>query len=97
MRAVVQLVKTAARKLKSTASRDCHARRPERPDGEDGCVVAFELRKARAGEALGTIAGMSRSSLHQHFRALTAMIPLQWERPAFCALSSHMAIGKVDG
>ena len=31
-------------------------------------------------ERLATIAGMSRSTLHQHFRALTAMSPLQFQK-----------------
>jgi len=31
-------------------------------------------------EHLATIAGMSRSTLHQHFRALTAMSPLQFQK-----------------
>jgi AraC-like DNA-binding protein len=35
-------------------------------------------------EHLATIAGMSRSTLHQHFRALTAMSPLQFQNSFAC-------------
>jgi len=31
-------------------------------------------------EHLATIAGMSRSTLHLHFRALTAMSPIQFQK-----------------
>jgi transcriptional regulator GlxA family with amidase domain len=31
-------------------------------------------------EQLATVAGMSRSTLHHHFRALTAMSPLQFQK-----------------
>src|SRR5258708_28932124 len=43
----------AARKSGSTPSRDCHVGRSEPPNGEGGCVVAFELRKAPTRGATG--------------------------------------------
>jgi hypothetical protein len=42
-------------------------------------------------EHLATIAGMSRSTLHHHFRALTAMSPLQFQKAASpaCRAATH--------
>src|SRR5260370_17431799 len=37
----------------STPSRDCHVRDQVPPDGEGGCLVAFQLREASAGRAPG--------------------------------------------
>src|ERR1700733_5599117 len=37
----------------TTPSRDCHARHQVPPDGEGGCLAAFQLREASAGRAPG--------------------------------------------
>jgi len=48
-------------------------------------------------EQLATIAGMSRSMLHQHFRALTAMSPLQFQkRLRLHAARQRMITGELD-
>jgi len=48
-------------------------------------------------EQLATIAGMSRSTLHHHFRALTAMTPLQFQkRLRLHAARRRMLTGEVD-
>lgn len=48
-------------------------------------------------EQLATIAGMSRSTLHQHFRALTAMSPLQFQkRLRLYAARQRMLTGELD-
>ena len=48
-------------------------------------------------EQLATIAGMSRSTLHHHFRALTAMSPLQFQkRLRLHAARQRMLTGELD-
>jgi AraC-like DNA-binding protein len=48
-------------------------------------------------EHLATIAGMSRSTLHQHFRALTAMSPLQFQKQLrLHAARQRMLAGERD-
>jgi AraC-like DNA-binding protein len=48
-------------------------------------------------EQLATIAGMSRSMLHQHFRSLTAMSPLQFQkRLRLHAARQRMITGELD-
>jgi len=48
-------------------------------------------------EQLAAIAGMSRSTLHQHFRALTAMSPLQFQkRLRLHAARQRMLTGDLD-
>jgi AraC-like DNA-binding protein len=48
-------------------------------------------------ERLATIAGMSRSTLHHHFRALTAMSPLQFQkRLRLHAARQRMLTGELD-
>jgi len=48
-------------------------------------------------EQLATIAGMSRSTLHHHFRALTAMTPLQFQkRLRLHAARQRMLTGELD-
>jgi AraC-like DNA-binding protein len=48
-------------------------------------------------EQLATIAGMSRSTLHLHFRALTAMSPLQFQkRLRLYAARQRMLTGELD-
>jgi AraC-like DNA-binding protein len=48
-------------------------------------------------ERLATIAGMSRSTLHHHFRALTAMSPLQFQkRLRLYAARQRMLTGELD-
>src|SRR3984885_4930916 len=48
-------------------------------------------------EHLATIAGMSRSTLHLHFRALTAMSPLQFQKQLrLHAARQRMLTGEVD-
>jgi AraC-like DNA-binding protein len=48
-------------------------------------------------EQLATIAGMSRSTLHHHFRALTAMTPLQFQkRLRLDAARQRMLTGELD-
>ena len=48
-------------------------------------------------EQLATIAGMSRSTLHHHFRALTAMTPLQFQkRLRLHAARQRMLMGELD-
>ena len=48
-------------------------------------------------EHLATIAGMSRSTLHHHFRALTAMTPLQFQkRLRLHAARQRMLTGELD-
>jgi AraC-like DNA-binding protein len=48
-------------------------------------------------EHLATIAGMSRSTLHQHFRALTAMSPLQFQKQLrLRAARQRMLAGERD-
>jgi len=47
-------------------------------------------------EQLATVAGMSRSRL-QHFRALTAMSPLQFQKQLrLCAARQHMLTNDLD-
>jgi len=53
--------------------------------------------KAFACTAPATIAGMSRSTLHLHFRALTAMSPLQFQSSFACMLrGQRMLAGDLD-
>jgi AraC-like DNA-binding protein len=67
------------------------------PDGEGGCLVAFKLEKPLRVEHLATIAGMSRSTLHLHFRALTAMSPLQFQKQLrLHAARQRMLTGELD-
>jgi len=48
-------------------------------------------------ERLATIAGMSRSTLHHHFRALTAMSPLQFQKQLrLRAARQRMLTGELD-
>jgi AraC-like DNA-binding protein len=48
-------------------------------------------------EHLATIAGMSRSTLHHHFRALTAMSPLQFQKQLrLQAARQRMLTGELD-
>ena len=48
-------------------------------------------------EHLATIAGMSRSTLHHHFRALTAMSPLQFQKQLrLHAARQRMLTGELD-
>ena len=48
-------------------------------------------------EQLATIAGMSRSTLHHHFRALTAMSPLQFQKQLrLRAARQHMLTNDLD-
>src|SRR5258706_10389179 len=48
-------------------------------------------------EHLATIAGMSRSTLHLHFRALTAMSPLQFQKQLrLHAARQHILTGGLD-
>jgi len=48
-------------------------------------------------EHLATIAGMSRSTLHLHFRALTAMSPLQFQKQLrLHAARRRMLTGELD-
>ena len=48
-------------------------------------------------EHLATIAGMSRSTLHLHFRALTAMSPLQFQKQLrLHATRQRMLTGELD-
>ena len=48
-------------------------------------------------EHLATIAGMSRSTLHLHFRALTAMSPLQFQKQLrLHAARQRMLTGELD-
>jgi transcriptional regulator GlxA family with amidase domain len=48
-------------------------------------------------EHLATIAGMSRSTLHLHFRALTAMSPLQFQKHLrLHAARQRMLTGELD-
>ena len=48
-------------------------------------------------EGLATIAGMSRSTLHHHFRALTAMSPLQFQKQLrLHAARQRMLTGELD-
>jgi AraC-like DNA-binding protein len=48
-------------------------------------------------EQLATIAGMSRSTLHHHFRALTAMSPLQFQKQLRLHAARHrMLTGELD-
>jgi AraC-like DNA-binding protein len=48
-------------------------------------------------EQLATVAGMSRSTLHHHFRALTAMSPLQFQKQLrLRAARQHMLTNDVD-
>src|SRR5258706_15854237 len=48
-------------------------------------------------EHLATIAGMSRSTLHLHFRALTAMSPLQFQKQLRLHAARHrMLTGGLD-
>ena len=48
-------------------------------------------------ECLATIAGMSRSTLHHHFRALTAMSPLQFQKQLrLHAARQRMLTGELD-
>jgi AraC-like DNA-binding protein len=48
-------------------------------------------------EQLATIAGMSRSTLHHHFRALTAMSPLQFQKQLrLHAARQRMLTGELD-
>ncbi len=42
-------------------------------------------------EQLATVAGMSRSTLHHHFRALTAMSPLQFQKQLIASTSVSLA------
>src|SRR6266403_848064 len=69
-----------AGKSGSTPSRDCHVRDQVPPDGEGGSWLRSNYEKPLRVEHLATIAGMSRSTLHLHFRALTAMSPLQFQK-----------------
>src|ERR1700723_2369988 len=53
--------------------------------------------KALRVEHLATIAGMSRSTLHLHFRALTAMSPLQFQKQLrLHAARQRMLTGELD-
>jgi AraC-like DNA-binding protein len=46
---------------------------------------------------MATIAGMSRSTLHHHFRALTAMSPLQFQKQLrLHAARQRMLTSEVD-
>jgi AraC-like DNA-binding protein len=48
-------------------------------------------------EQLATVAGMSRSTLHHHFRALTAMSPLQFQKQLrLRAARQHMLTNDLD-
>ena len=48
-------------------------------------------------EQLATVAGMSRSTLHHHFRALTAMSPLQFQKQLrLRAARQHMLMNDLD-
>jgi AraC-like DNA-binding protein len=48
-------------------------------------------------EQLATVAGMSRSTLHHHFRALTAMSPLQFQKQLrLRAARQHMLTNNLD-
>src|ERR1700730_5302149 len=48
-------------------------------------------------EHLATIAGMSRSTLHHHFRALTAMSPLQFQKQLRLHVArQRMLTGELD-
>ena len=48
-------------------------------------------------EHLAAIAGMSRSTLHQHFRALTAMSPLQFQKQLrLHAARQRILTGELD-
>jgi len=48
-------------------------------------------------EQLATVAGMSRSTLHHHFRALTAMSPLQFQKQLrLRAARQHMLTNALD-
>jgi AraC-like DNA-binding protein len=48
-------------------------------------------------EHLATIAGMSRSTLHHHFRALTAMSPLQFQKQLrLHGARQRMLTGELD-
>jgi AraC-like DNA-binding protein len=48
-------------------------------------------------EHLATISGMSRSTLHHHFRALTAMSPLQFQKQLrLHAARQRMLTGELD-
>jgi AraC-like DNA-binding protein len=48
-------------------------------------------------EQLATIAGMSRSTLHHHFRVLTAMSPLQFQKQLrLRAARQHMLTNDLD-
>jgi len=62
--------------IRSLGVVDSHARRVAR-------AVAFiraDFAKPLRVERLATVAGMSPSSLHEHFRALTSLTPLQFQK-----------------
>ena len=82
-----------AGKSGSTPSRDYHVRDQVPPDGE----LRSNYEKPLRVEHLATIAGMSRSTLHLHFRALTAMSPLQFQKQLrLHAARQRLLMGELD-
>ena len=67
---------TEGARLRAIATLGDQSRRTEK-------AVAWlraNYEKPLRGEQLATIAGMGRSTLHHHFRGLTAMSPLQFQK-----------------
>src|SRR5258707_2472363 len=59
--------------------------------------IIYRLLQGSQGARLRAIAGMSRSTLHLHFRALTAMSPLQFQKQLrLHAARQRMLTGELD-
>lgn len=62
--------------LRQLGSPDSHARRVARAVA----ILRADYAKPVSIERLATAAGMSRSGFHQHFRAITSLTPLQFQK-----------------
>jgi len=73
-------VPLTSRSAGRASPRHRHAGRPKSQNGKGYCLLRANYAKPLRVDELAAVARMGMSTLHHHFRALTAMSPLQYQK-----------------